>query len=73
MMHKCIIVKVGGSKKRKLKAKKHKLNKNRGNFINFVKIGGNMQYASLTRGGMDAPAYDQFLLRPAIVLLQHKF
>jgi len=50
------MVKIGGSKKRKL-GKKRKLNENRGKFtnfekvgrelVNFVEIGGNLQCASL--------------------------
>ena len=38
-MHKCIVVKIKGSKKRKL-MKKASLNENRGEFINFVEIVG---------------------------------
>jgi len=57
MMQKFIMVKIGKPKKRKL-SKKSKLIENRGGFINFaeirgiflnsVKLGENMQYASLT-------------------------
>ena len=55
LMPKCIMVKIGKRKKRKL-SKKRKLNENREEFINWAEIGGliflgnkgNMQYASLT-------------------------
>jgi len=52
---KCIMVKIGGSKKRKL-SNKSQLNENRGEIyklfgnrgdLYFWEIGGNMQYASL--------------------------
>ena len=58
-MHYCIMVKIGEAKKRKLNENKGEIQKFRenrgklknvagiGEFINFVEIKGNMQYASL--------------------------
>ena len=43
MMHKCIMVKVGGSQQTKE-------NENRKKFINFAEIRRNMQYASFVQG-----------------------
>jgi len=41
MMHKYVMIRIGGkAKKRKLIKKERKLNKNRGKFRNFDEIGG---------------------------------
>jgi len=42
MMNKCIMAKIGGSKKHKFRKKKPKLSANRGKFINSAEIRGNL-------------------------------
>jgi len=58
-MRKCIMVKIGGSRKRQLNKKNINLTKIGGNlwilrkygrFIHFLEIEGNIQYASLAYG-----------------------
>ena len=65
MMHKCIIVTIGGSKKRKLSKKSkfcgnkgdmYKFCRNKVEFINFVEIGECNMHNWLR--GMDAPEKD---------------
>jgi len=36
----------------------HKFCGNRGKFLNFIEIGGNIQYASLAYRGVDTPEND---------------
>ena len=51
-MHKCIMFKIRGSKKRKL-GKTRKLSKNKGKFLNFVEIWG--KFINFVEIGLNFP------------------
>ena len=51
MMQKCIIVEIGENKKTQIKPKNVNFAEIGGICINFVEIGGNMQYPSVAYGG----------------------